>query len=343
MFHRVMEGMRRDLSYEEVLQLIVGSVTEGLGYDRAGLFDVDFKARTVKRAIGIDARGRFEYGFVEKSPIYPRKGFNVFSDIAYGYLKYFFSNNIFKRMPKAVQVLKNVDAGVTSNANVPIKVGKGKITGILAVDNLFSKRRLTKTDIVSLLNFATQAGLAMESARLHEQVKNQTVTDGLTGIFNRRYFDRQLAVEIKRSRLRKKPLSLLYADIDHFKRVNDRFGHLEGDEVLKRIAHLLSLGVRTADKVARIGGEEFAVLMPDIPLEMAGAVAQRLVTEVERDNSPIPAMARRKERVTISVGVACFPRGGVEGRQASLLRKADQSLYQAKRDGRNRVGPLLGL
>ncbi|HJT25482.1 MAG TPA: sensor domain-containing diguanylate cyclase, partial [bacterium] len=273
MFHRVMEGMRKDLSYEEVLKLIVKSATEGLGYDRAGLFDVDFKGRTVKRLVGIDAKGRFEYGFIGKSPIYPRKGYNVFSDLAYGYLHYFFSNNLTKRMPDAVKV-NHVDQGVTANANVPIKVGKGRVIGILAVDNLFSQRRLKKADVVSLLNFATQAGLAMESARFHERVKNQTLTDGLTGVFNRRHFDLKLPQEMRRCALGKKPLGLLYVDIDHFKSINDRFGHLEGDEVLKWLAGLLGQGVRGADTVARIGGEEFAVIMPDTSASRVVAVAE---------------------------------------------------------------------
>jgi diguanylate cyclase (GGDEF)-like protein len=175
---------------------------------------------------------------------------------------------------------------------------------------------------------------------LHEQVKSQIVTDGLTGSYNRRYFDRKLPEEMKRCRLRKKPLSLLYADIDHFKSINDRFGHLAGDEVLKRIAHLLSLGVRGADTVARIGGEEFAVIMPETASDQAVAVAKRLVTDIGRDVPPVALMARKKERVTISIGVACFPKVG--SRHLALMAKADKSLYQAKKSGRNRVGtPLL--
>lgn len=338
MFHQVMEGMRKNLSYQDILKLIVTAVTKGLGYDRAGIFLVAPGGRIIERAVGIDARGRFEYGADEKTrhPLSSRKGFSIFSDLVHGHVEYFLSSNILKKMPGAAH---NVVSGVTCNANVPINVGKNKIIGVLAVDNLFSKRNLTLSDVRSLTNFATQAGLAIESLRLHEEIRNLTITDELTGLYNRRYFDNYFNQEIQRCQRYRHTCGILYVDLDYFKRINEQWGTTVGDDVLRHVADLLRSGVRNVDTVSRVGGEEFTIVLPEAVEEDVRRVAERLVKTIADSTPQVPEVLEANERVTVSIGIACYPWSA--GAPDKLLNLADRSMYRAKAAGRNQVGEMI--
>jgi diguanylate cyclase (GGDEF)-like protein len=178
---------------------------------------------------------------------------------------------------------------------------------------------------------ASQASIALENARLHHVVQHQAVTDELTGLVNRRRFMTALDAEIARTS-RVRPPALILADLDDFKRVNDDFGHPIGDEVLQEFARALGTCVRDIDIPARLGGEEFAVLLPETSLEGAAAVAERL----QRVLTAAPLLVRggRSIDATASFGVAEL----VEGETAdALLRRADAALYGAKAEGKNRV------
>ena len=178
---------------------------------------------------------------------------------------------------------------------------------------------------------ASQAAIALENARLHHVVQRQAVTDELTGLVNRRRFMSALGSEIGRTS-RTVPPSIILSDLDDFKRVNDRFGHPIGDELLQAFADALREHVRDIDIPARLGGEEFAVLLPETPLEGARAVAQRLQEFLA--TSALLVVGGREIRTTASFGVAEL----VEGEQAdALLRRADAALYRAKADGKNQV------
>lgn len=329
MFHKIMEGLRRELSFPDLLKLIITCVTQGLGYDRAGLFLLDESRKRLRQVIGIDTQGRFETDAKIAFPVVRRRGASIMSDLVQGYRKFFFTHHIRKKLPGA-----NVARGVTSNANVPVQVSAKRIIGVLAVDNLFTQRRITRRDVMVLKNFATQAGLVIESIRLHEEVRQLSVTDELTGLFNRRYFERRLEEELVRARRYSRPLSFLYIDLDRFKSINDRFGHTAGDEVLRFCAKLLQTSTRSVDTVARIGGEEFAVLLPETPQEGAVTLAERLVKRFASSRPPLPGL---DTRVTLSIGVAAYPK---QKSKDELYRVADQRLYQAKALGRNQVGPL---
>ena len=160
------------------------------------------------------------------------------------------------------------------------------------------------------------------------ELERLSITDHLTGLFNRRYLMDMLALEIRRSRRMHHPFAVLMADVDNFKPYNDAYGHLEGDAALARIAAILRDTSRDVDCAARFGGEEFVVLMPET--EMAGAVeiAERIRGRMAGDSVI-------GEKLTISVGVAQFPADGET--PEALLACADAALYQAKRDGRNRT------
>jgi two-component system cell cycle response regulator len=161
------------------------------------------------------------------------------------------------------------------------------------------------------------------------------LTDGLTGLYNRRYFEAHLESTIARARTSGNEVSILMLDLDHFKRINDTHGHAVGDHVLKAVARLLSNGTREVDLVARIGGEEFVVVMPDSTDGIGLKVAERLRRAIASNpvETPPPAGAIS---VTVSVGVAVVE-PGESGSEA--LRRADDALYGAKSQGRNRVAP----
>ncbi|MDD5309821.1 MAG: GGDEF domain-containing protein [Deltaproteobacteria bacterium] len=168
----------------------------------------------------------------------------------------------------------------------------------------------------------------------HEEIYRLKTTDGLTGAFNKRHFDEECEREIYRFFRYKRPLSLVMFDIDFFKRVNDEHGHLAGDRVLSQLALLVSSGVRREDTFCRYGGEEFAVLMPEMDLEDAVAVAEKLRRMVadahfEFEGQDLP--------VTVSIGVA-EAQPSMTGPD-DFVRAADERLYEAKDKGRNRVEP----
>ncbi len=337
MYQRLMRVMREENSFEDILKLLITSVTKGLGYDRAGIFLADRQGKVAYRAIGIDRYGKWE-GRSEDIPLSPTKGANWLSDFIHGYLKGCYTNNLAQKVKKR-DLDKNIDPGVASTAVVPIVVDNQETIGVLAVDTLFTRRRLKKSDLISLMNFATQAGMAIESFRLHEKIRNLAIKDGLTGVFNRRYFDNYLPREVLRCRRYKRFLSLLYVDLDHFKDINDLYGHLEGDAVLRHVAGLLVKGLRNVDMVVRVGGDEFAVILPEVGPDGARTVAHRLFKTIVESPSPVEAMRAKGGAVTVTMGIACFSESMADHQE--LMKQADESLYQAKAGGRNRVGELI--
>nr|MBP6854293.1 GGDEF domain-containing protein [Rhodoferax sp.] len=158
--------------------------------------------------------------------------------------------------------------------------------------------------------------------------------DALTGLFNRREFLRLAEQELQRSQRHATDTSAIMLDLDFFKRVNDVYGHPAGDAVLKHTANCLLSGVRVTDVVARIGGEEFVVLLPQTSVDAAVALAEKLLRSLQQ--SPAPIASDLKIPVTASFGVGCLPAGHT-GSVASLYAAADHALYKAKQHGRNRV------
>lgn len=178
---------------------------------------------------------------------------------------------------------------------------------------------------------ASQASIALENARLHHTIQRQATTDDLTGLVNRRRFLEALDGEIVRAEALGTPVSIVLVDLDDFKLVNDRFGHAAGDELLRQFAARTLVHLRDVDVAGRLGGEEFAVVVPETNAAGAAAVAERLRRSLA--TLPLPAGAE-SALVTASFGVAERVPG--EG-GSDLLRRADAALYRAKREGRNRV------
>ena len=180
---------------------------------------------------------------------------------------------------------------------------------------------------------AEQCSLAGANLRLREALRNQSIRDPLTGLFNRRFLEEWLERELPRAARLGSSLGLLLIDFDHFKRFNDTFGHQSGDIALRESCELLQRRTRSSDVVCRFGGEEIVVLLPDAPLPAAAQVAEELRAAVEQN--VLRHQADTLGSLTVSIGVACSPDQGRSGE--ALLRAADTALYAAKQEGRNRV------
>jgi diguanylate cyclase (GGDEF)-like protein len=191
-------------------------------------------------------------------------------------------------------------------------------------------------DIESLEAVADICATAIQNAHYVERVKQLAYLDGLTGIFNRRFFELRVVEEIDRARRFHTGMAVLMVDIDQFKRLNDEFGHLLGDEVLRQVSSMFHAQLRKIDVVCRYGGEEFAILLSQTNPQHALAIAEKLRRLVE--SWQFPGVPRC---VTISAGVATFPDHGTT--RDELVKAADAGLYAAKQSGRNRVllGPTL--
>jgi diguanylate cyclase (GGDEF)-like protein len=211
---------------------------------------------------------------------------------------------------------------------VPLKV-KNVTFGVINIVNRKDGQGFSKADTDLLQTMANQAALVLDNTKLFKLA----ITDGLTGLFLVRHFRNRLNEEIKRARRYGKIFTILFFDIDHFKKFNDTYGHQVGDEVLKQVALLFKGALREdVDMAARYGGEEMIALIPETDVDGGMVVAERLRKMNERHeftghSSPL--------HVTISIGLAEYPRHAVEALE--LIRKADTALYECKKNGRNQT------
>ena len=214
---------------------------------------------------------------------------------------------------------------------VPLQA-KGNPIGLMIVDSL-PDQPLDRNQREFLRTLASQASLAIENANLYEKTLQLSVTDGLTGIYNHRYFRQRLDTEIARAKRYGNTLGLLILDIDHFKAFNDRYGHLMGDAILREVAVILEENTRDVDVVARYGGEEFGVILSEIDIEEAVLYAERIRDSVEKLS--LESATGSRIGVTVSLGVAVCTGGDIN--EEEFIHRADKALYQAKNLGRNRV------
>lgn len=208
-----------------------------------------------------------------------------------------------------------------------------RVIGIVSVSR--GDRAFTAGERELFSYLTNQASVSVENVDLHETVQRQAVTDELTGLFNHRRFQEVMTAEVERARRYGHELGLIMLDIDNFKQINDTYGHLQGDEVLREVAHVLRQSSREIDEPARYGGEEMAVALPQTDLEGAYQFAERVRRRIEALALPLPD-GDGVLRVTASFGAASLASaGGVD--KDSLVASADAALYQAKRAGKNRT------
>ncbi len=212
----------------------------------------------------------------------------------------------------------------------------GDVDQFVGCLTVFRKQEKTfkNSELTILEKICYQLGKGIDKILTYEHTRELSITDELTQIFNRRYFNQRFEREMERAIRYNRPLTVIMADIDHFKNLNDTYGHFYGDEVLKTVASILDKNLRRADILARFGGEEFVILLPEIDKSHGHTVAEKLRHAIEsypfHKGSP-----KNKNRITLSLGLAAYPEDALNGKQ--LLERADRALYLAKSGGRNRV------
>jgi diguanylate cyclase (GGDEF)-like protein len=222
-------------------------------------------------------------------------------------------------------------------AAVPV-IYHDRSMGVLMVTSDDPQRLWQENEVMLLRTVADQVAVAVNHARLFQQMQHQALTDGLTGCFNRRFFEIQLERDLHLATRMRQPVSLILLDIDHFKRVNDTHGHDAGDAALRILANALREEVRGVDTAARYGGEEFAIILPATQLRDAFSLANRIREIVGSKQISLKGQQGTSlGRVTLSIGVSDHRPGE---RVADWIERADKGLYDAKRAGRNRVVAL---
>jgi len=235
------------------------------------------------------------------------------------------------RLPKLKglwQAEKETLAAFNLELMCSIKSG-GRLIGILALGKKQQGNIYSHEDIELVVSMASQASILIENARLYAQATIRANTDGLTGLYNHRHFHERLEQEIARGSRFGSLFSLIMLDIDLFKAYNDIYGHLAGDDVLRRIGRYIESSIRSIDLAFRYGGEEFAIILPETSIEAGTRVAERIRKTIESKTSS------RAMPITVSLGIASWPADGVM--KEEIIARADAALYRAKQAGRNRT------
>jgi two-component system cell cycle response regulator len=237
--------------------------------------------------------------------------------------------------PADPDIVPDVGIEPVTNTAVAVPLVRGNRTiGVLALYHRTIPEAFDWEDATTLASFATQASVAIENVLLHREAERLSITDGLTGVWNRRYLQLTLAKEIDRAQRFGRPLSVLMVDIDHFKGVNDEHGHPRGDEVLVELTRRILAQIRSQiDFLTRYGGEEFVIVLPETPAQGAMVVAEKVrgaVADAPFRSDPGPPVS-----VTVSIGAATYPEDGDS--VSDLVGAADAAMYRAKEAGRDRV------
>ncbi len=304
------------LSLNELLSAVPQAATELSGAATASLMMLDKSGRYLmcRAATGLTRREQ-EIAF--------RLGEGVAGWVAEhgapALLRHPTADRRFKRVP-------NQKTSIASLLSVPLADKRGVI-GALSVSSP-KAGAFTETEQEALMFLATSVVKDIENAQLYRA----SITDPLTGAFNRQYLCQRLGLEMDRSRRYEDAFSVVVFDVDHFKRLNDTHGHAAGDRVLQELVRLIKAELRDVDDLIRCGGEEFLVLLPKTGLKGATEVAERIRATVEAASFPYEG---KRLRVTLSLGVTTL--GAANETEDVLLKRADALLYKAKSSGRNRV------
>ena len=210
---------------------------------------------------------------------------------------------------------------------------QNRMMGVVSAYRRRISEPFTGDDLDTVTFLVEQGGVAIENVRLHEEAQRLAITDGLTGVWNKRYFQMQFRQMIATAQRFRRPFSLLMMDLDHFKEVNDRHGHQRGDSVLIEFSQRVTKLLREVDTFARYGGEEFICLLSETDVEGAMTTAEKIHDAIRGE--PFGSMDDELLNVTVSVGVAAYPEHGDSYK--SLVEAADRALYQAKQRGRDQV------
>jgi len=205
-------------------------------------------------------------------------------------------------------------------------------TAVLGIVSIIGVKKMGENHLRLISTMTNHLALALKNATEHQKIQELAVTDELTGLYNRRAFQHALDKELRRSKRYQKSLSLIMLDIDGFKEINDTFGHQAGDEVLKTLAAYLRSGVRDTDLIARYGGDEFAIILPETKAHEAAVLAERLKNSISHHSVTIE---ETPHPITLSIGIADISNNGMSSDE--LIRRADHVLYRSKGDGGDAV------
>lgn len=228
-----------------------------------------------------------------------------------------------------VPIIPEVRNKARSFLGFPLNIEEGNVIGVFVLSSL-EPRAFTGYQQHLLSILCNQVAVLITNAKLHLEMKRMAITDSLTGLLNHRRFQERLSEEFRRIQRHSEPLSLIFADIDHFKKINDVYGHPAGDEILKKVALILKGIVRDIDVVARYGGEEFAIILINTEGDGAYKLAEKIRKTIKKKNY---SYRGNKVSVTLSLGIASYPKNSKT--KEDIISKADQSLYRAKSSGRN--------
>ncbi|MDD3237261.1 MAG: sensor domain-containing diguanylate cyclase [Candidatus Gastranaerophilales bacterium] len=310
-----------------LIQVILGKALETIDAEKGSLMLYDYTDNTlqVKVVYGLnDPKHEFDInnGVIECTKLKANEGIagKVFAE------KRSIITNLGQNDPRFSKA--NISANVSSLICVPL-VAKGEAIGVINITNKKNNRLFNKQDLEFIEALANQAAIAIDNAKLYELATK----DGLTKLYIYRHFYSLLETELKRAKRYRHVLSLLMMDIDNFKSINDTYGHLIGDRVLKEIAATIKNTVRNIDVPARYGGEEFTVILPETTSKDARIIAERLRQNIAKIAIPLDEATTIKP--TISIGIAEFPTNAENEKE--LIDLADKALYKAKNDGKNCV------
>ncbi len=360
-FYEITKAMRTTLKLEEIFYVILTAITsrQGLGFNRAVIFTIDYSTNRIRGKMGVGPASAEEankiWTWIEGS----RK--NLYDLInEYHRIKQAENQPEFFRLVQSLEIPYNSQAGIIykviiENRNIYLSRdaaktlpqedfliktfntqeavlsplwARNRIIGIIFADNFVTKRPITGADIKILEMFISQASLAIENSQEYENLLVKSHTDSLTGLWNHGYFQHKLNEKLIEISRHNNTLALIIMDIDDFKKYNDTFGHIEGDEALKKIANIIKETCRRQDIICRYGGEEFAVILPYTNKQDAVSIAQRLKEAINNTSA-------FRTKLTLSMGLSFFPENSKEKKE--LINIADIRLYKAKALGKNTI------
>lgn len=319
--YNVSKAAASTLEVDKLFNQVVEKVNQGLSLHRINVMLVDDNKKEMYIVAGIgmperamDIRVRLGEGVYGRAALTGQA--EIVNDVA----------NQSRFTP-----IEGLDDGISSIICAPFK-GRDQVLGLLNAYRL-EGGVFNESDLELLTAVSSQVGIALENARLFHETKTLAITDGMTSLYNHRYFQERLKEEFERADRYKRPLSLVMMDIDFFKHYNDAHGHPQGDELLKSFSAILRKTIRDSDIASRYGGEEFVVILPETGGELAFIAAERVRKAIEANDFP-GGETQPGGKVTVSMGVSSY----TDGMSANeLLQSADKALYLAKEEGRNRV------
>lgn len=360
LLNKIITLMETNKDIEEVFRLFMTHLTakEGLSFNRAILFNKEGNSLSGMRAVGPlnyeEANRKWQQlktcpidMFLEKSSVSNIEAMDPLEKLTKESILQIvedplISEIIFTKKHMVIE-FKNANFSIDNKkalAKFNLKkfiiaplISYDNCLGVVIIDNAFDNKYFSEERISSLLNVTSQTSLVVNNLLLYIKIKNMAIKDELTKLYNRRFFEEQLTLEIERATRHKTSLSLIMIDIDYFKNYNDKNGHVAGDYLLSTISSIFKDTCRSSDYVCRYGGEEFSIILPETDIigayEVADKIRKKVYSNIFQYGEHQP-----NKRLTVSLGISTFPQ--LAGDKMELKERSDRALYHSKRTGRNK-------